>query len=81
MLLLCEIYYNCSGILKLAYIYNFDNSGKEVKADATVEMSPINELNKDPYNAIDGDMKTYVHSMDVDNDNFKSFPTLNITLS
>ena len=46
-----------------------------------MEISSINVLNKDPNNAIDGDVKTYVHSMDVDNDNFKSFPTLNITLS
>ena len=46
------------------------------------KISSTNAADTNPNNAIDEDIKTFVHSMDVEDDKqFDSFPTLNITMT
>ena len=45
----------------------------------TVTISSTNAANTDPNNAVDNDPKTFVQSKEVNDEKFKSFPTLNIT--
>ena len=60
--------------------YIFSVSGV-AESDRTAQISSTNAAETNPNNAIDGDNKTFVHSMDVLEDKqFDSFPTLNITL-
>ena len=48
-------------------------SGKNFSISANVDSS------LKPENAMDNDRKTYVHSANVEDENFEPFPTLNIT--
>ena len=50
-----------------------------MKAQNIATISSTNEKETDPNNAIDDDKTTYVHTMEVGNPLFESFPTLNIT--
>ena len=48
-------------------------------SEKTVTISSTNAANTDPNNAVDNDPKTFVHSMEINDEKFKSFPTLNFT--
>ena len=45
----------------------------------SINISSTNAAHTNPNVAVDTDPKTFVHSMEVNNEEFESFPTLNIT--
>ena len=59
-------------------IKNLKYTDQEVTTDI-VKMSSRDGKNLDPYNAIDGDDKSYISSIASTDDDFEPFPTLNIT--
>lgn len=53
---------------------------EQVRSGRIFTISSNNDENMDPENAMDNDQKTYVHSAEVQHDDFQPNPTLNITL-